>query len=77
MPMTEAVRQLRVQAAALSPVERADFALYLLTTLDPEEEGAAEAWRAEIARRVTAIRGGTAAGRPVDELLAELREQYP
>ena len=44
---------------------------------EPEEEGAQEAWRAEIARRVSEIKGGAAVGRPVEEFLAELRERYP
>jgi putative addiction module component (TIGR02574 family) len=61
----------------LSAAERADLASYLLESLEPEEEGAAEAWRAEIARRVAEIRSGQAVGRPVDDVLTELRERYP
>jgi putative addiction module component (TIGR02574 family) len=75
--MTEAVKQLQSQAGALSAAERAELAYFLLTSLEPEEEGVAEAWRAEIARRVTEIRSGQAIGRPIDEVLAELREQFP
>jgi putative addiction module component (TIGR02574 family) len=75
--MTEAVQQLKSQAGALSPAERADLAYYLLTSLEPDEEGAEEAWRTEIARRVAEIRSGQAVGRPIDDVLAELREQYP
>ncbi len=75
--MTEVVEQLKSQASALSDAARADLACFLLTSLDPEDEGAAEAWRKEIDRRVADIRSGKAIGRPVDELLAELRERYP
>ena len=75
--MTEAVEQLKSRAIDLSAPERADLAYFLLSSLEPEEEGAEEAWRAEVARRVAEIRGGSAVGRPVDEVLAELRERYP
>jgi hypothetical protein len=39
--------------------------------------GTHEAWREEIARRVAEVRSGNAPGRPLDEVLAELRERYP
>jgi hypothetical protein len=48
-----------------------------LSSLEPEAEGAEAAWDAEATRRVTEIRAGSARGRPVDELLAELREHDP
>lgn len=73
--MTEAVQQLKSQASALSSAERADLAYYLLISLEPDEEGAEEAWRTEIARRVAEIRSGQAVGRPIDDVLAELRER--
>jgi putative addiction module component (TIGR02574 family) len=75
--MTQAVEQLKSQAGALSHAERADLAYFLLNSLEPEEEGAEDAWRVEIARRVAEIRSATAVGRPVDEVLAELRERFP
>lgn len=75
--MTEAVEQLKSQVIALSAAERADLAYFLISSLEPEEEGAQEAWRKEIARRVTEIRNGRAIGRPIEEVLAELRERYP
>jgi len=74
--MTEAVEQLKSQASALSAPERADLAHFLLTSLEPEEEGVQEAWQAEIARRVAEIRNGSAVGRSADEALAELWERY-
>lgn len=75
--MTEAVEQLKSQAITLTVAERADLAYFLLTSLEPEEEGVEDAWRKEIARRVKEIRSGEAMGRPLDEILAELRERYP
>ena len=64
------------KAGRLSPAERADLAYFLLASL-AVEDGVEEAWQAEIARRVAQIRSGQAAGRPIDEVLAELRERYP
>lgn len=75
--MTQAVEDLKSQASALSQPERAELAHFLLTTLEPEDEGVEKAWREEVARRVAEIRSGKAAGRPVEEVLAELRELYP
>jgi putative addiction module component (TIGR02574 family) len=75
--MTEAVEQLKSQVRGLSVPERADLAHFLLSSLEPEEEGVQDAWRAEIDRRVTEIQNGTAVGRSADEVLAELRDRYP
>lgn len=75
--MTQAIEQLKSQATVLSAPERAELAYFLLCSLEPEEEGAQEAWRTEIARRVAEIRSGSAVGRPAEEVLAELRERYP
>ena len=75
--MTEAVEQLKTQMKLLSNPERAELAHFLLTSLEPEEEGAEEAWEAEVARRVAEIRSGQTVGTPADELFAELREQDP
>jgi len=75
--MTSAVEQLKSQAEQLSVPERADLALFLLHSLEPEESGAEEAWQTEIARRVDEIRRGAVEGYPLDEVLAELRLRYP
>jgi putative addiction module component (TIGR02574 family) len=75
--MTEAVQLMKTQAQSLSTAEKADLAYFLLSSLEPEDEGLEEAWRAEIGRRVAEIRSGTAIGRPVDEVISELRERYP
>lgn len=75
--MTDNVEQLKAQVGTLTQTERADLAYFLLTSLEPEEEGVEEAWQIEIARRVAEIRSGRAKGRSADEVLAELRERHP
>jgi putative addiction module component (TIGR02574 family) len=75
--MTEAVEHLKSQASILSVPERAELAYFLLSSLEPEEEGVVDAWRSEIARRVAEIHGRSAVGRPADDVLADLRERYP
>ena len=70
--MTEAVEQLKSQAITLSAAERADLAHFLLTSLEADEEGAEDAWRKEIARRVREIRNGQAVGRPLEDVLVEI-----
>lgn len=75
--MTETVEQLKSSVRNLTVPERAELAYFLLTLLEPEEEGAEEAWRSEISRRVAEIRSGQARGRSADEVLAELRERHP
>ena len=74
--MNQSIEQLKSQVSNLSAAERAELAYFLLTSLEPQEDGVEEAWRAEIGRRVEEIRKGQAVGRPVDEVLAELRERY-
>jgi putative addiction module component (TIGR02574 family) len=73
--MTPSIEQLKSQAGALSGPERAELAYFLLTSLEPDEAGADAAWQAEIARRVAEIRAGPARGRPVEDVLAELRQR--
>jgi putative addiction module component (TIGR02574 family) len=75
--MDSTIDRWKSQLATLPPGERAELAHFLLASLEPEEEGAEAAWDAEASRRVAEIRSGRAPGRPLDELLDELREQYP
>ncbi len=75
--MSPSLDELKVTAALLPPPERAELAHYLLDTLEPVEEGAAEAWREELLRRATDIRSGKAVGKPVEQVLTRLRERYP
>jgi putative addiction module component (TIGR02574 family) len=61
----------------MSNPERADLAHFLLRSLEPEEDGWAEAWREELALRLEEIRSGKAVGVPADDVLARLQERYP
>ncbi len=71
------VERYKTQLEKLSREERAELAYFLLSSLEPEEEGAAAAWDAEISRRVVEIRSGKANGKPAEQVFAELRERYP
>ncbi len=74
--MNDSIDRLKSQAQDLSATERADLASFLLDSLGPDA-AVEDAWRAEIARRVSAARAGRVTGRPLDDVLAELRETYP
>lgn len=71
------VERYKTQLEKLSREERAELADFLLSSLDPEEEGAAAAWDAEISRRVAEIRSGKANGKPAERVFAELRQRHP
>jgi hypothetical protein len=62
--MSEAVTQILAHINCLSQKERADLAYAFLRSLEPEEEGVAEAWDREVARRIAEIRSGQALGKP-------------
>lgn len=71
------VERYKTQLEKLSREKRAELAYFLLSSLEPEEEGAAAAWDAEISRRVAEIRSGKENGKPAEQVFAELRERYP
>ncbi len=76
--MSETATRLLDELVRLSPQERADIAYQLLRSLDDGEDADAEsAWDAELECRAHAIFGGTAKGRPAEEVFDELRKQYP
>jgi putative addiction module component (TIGR02574 family) len=75
--MNAVVEHLKDQMVVLSPRERAELAYFLLSSLDSDEVDVEAAWDAEAARRVQEIHSGQAVGRPMDELIDELRERYP
>ncbi|MGL6094744.1 MAG: addiction module protein [Fimbriiglobus sp.] len=74
--MSATMETLKTQAEALTASEKADLADYLISMLEGEDS-IREAWRVEILRRAAEVRNGTAVGRPVEEVLEELREKYP
>jgi len=75
--MTEAVAEILSRIDSLSQKERAELARAFLRSLEPEEEDVAEAWDAELSRRVAKIHSGQAAGKPAEQVFAELRERRP
>jgi putative addiction module component (TIGR02574 family) len=75
--MNLALEHWKSQLIALSPSERVELAHFLLTSLYPTEEGVESAWDSEASRRVEEIQSGGAEGRPVAEVIADLRERYP
>jgi putative addiction module component (TIGR02574 family) len=67
--MTQQTSELLQKALSLSEKERAELACSLLDSLDPEvEEGVAQAWDAEIARRAGEIDSGEVKPLPWDEV---------
>ena len=75
--MTKAALEIKSRLERLSQEERAELAGFLLQSLGPEERGSTAAWDEEISRRMSEIRGGTATGKPAEQVFAELRKQYP
>jgi putative addiction module component (TIGR02574 family) len=63
-------------ALALPPDERADLAREIIASLDgPPDEGSAEAWRAEIERRLRDIEEGRVGTVPWSEAERRVRER--
>lgn len=75
--MSALAEDLKSQLGGLPVADRAELAHYLLASLEPEDDGVAEAWREEIARRSQEIRSGMATGTSAEEFMKELREKYP
>ncbi len=75
--MPDVVTELKSQAERLTVPQRAELALFLPHSLEPVEEGAPAAWQAEINSRVTDILNDAVVGRPIDDVLADLRLRYP
>ena len=67
----------KAQLGELSVPERVELAHFLLSSIESAEDDVEAAWDEEASRRVEEIRSGQAIGRPVEDLLADLREQYP
>ena len=61
------VAELAAQIQQLSASEKRELMQLMLTDSDDPEQDADEAWRAEIVRRVKAIRNGEAAIRALQE----------
>ena len=79
--MTAAAEQIKTQLTLLSQQERAELAHFLLSSLEPIENESPEdieaAWLAVAQRRSEELRSGKVVGIPADQVMAELREQFP
>jgi putative addiction module component (TIGR02574 family) len=75
--MSPSLDDLKVTISALAPAQRVELAHFLLESLEPQEEGWAEAWREELVRRLEEIRSGQVVGVPAEEVLQQLSERYP
>jgi hypothetical protein len=65
--MSNAVAEIAEKIQTLSATEKNDLLRLLLQDLDGADQDADEAWRAEIVRRVKAIRNGEAAIKALQE----------
>lgn len=63
------------QALTLTERERAQLAHVLIASLESGEDFSEE-WDAEVCRRVRGIDDGSARGRPVADVVREIRMQY-
>lgn len=71
--MATSARKLFKEAMRLKPQERAALTGLLIESLEPEsEEGVAEAWLAEIERRMAELDSGSVQTVPWEELRARL-----
>ena len=74
--MARSARELYDEAMRLDPKERATLMRLLVDTLDTEaEEGAEDAWRAEIERRIADLDSGAVETVPWEELRARLYQR--
>ena len=73
------VEQIKEQFDSMTSAERADLALYLIRSLDGEdnadEQEVEQAWIEEVDRRVEEIKSGKAVGIPAEAFFASLREK--
>ncbi len=81
--MAVAMETLKAELAALTELERADLAHFLLNSSDDTTADDAdvnvdveEAWATELARRADDIQRGIAVGKPANQVFAELREKH-
>jgi putative addiction module component (TIGR02574 family) len=75
--MSPTLQDLKDASSILPAPQRAELAYFLLLSLEPGEDGWAETWREELARRLEEIQTGQVAGVPAEEVLTRLRERYP
>jgi putative addiction module component (TIGR02574 family) len=73
--MARSARELFDEAMRLDPTERAALMRLLIESLDTaSDDGAEEAWRVEIERRMAELEAGTVDAVPWEELRARLHK---
>ena len=74
--MARSARELFEEAMRLGPEERATLVRLLIDALDADsEEGAEDAWRAEVERRIAELDSGAVEAVPWEELRARLYQR--
>ena len=76
--MTDTAEKLAPVVMQLTVADRAELAHRLIRSLDAaaDDDDADTAWDAELEARLRRIESGESAGRPADEVLAEIRAKY-
>jgi putative addiction module component (TIGR02574 family) len=75
--MSALLEELKATLSGLPKHERAELASYLLHTLEPADEGAADEWLALAERRMDDVRAGRVVGIPAEQVLESLRRPRP
>jgi putative addiction module component (TIGR02574 family) len=75
--MNPTLEQIKANLSGLPAPDRAELADYLLRSLESSDKDVSEAWHVELKLRMADIRAGKVEGKPVEEVLARLRERYP
>ena len=73
--MSPTLDEIKAKLSGLPAPERAELVHYLLHTLEPAEEGAAEEWLALAERRMTDVPAGRVVGIPAEQVMESLRER--
>ena len=74
--MAKSAQKLFEEAMRLDPKERATLVRLLIDALDAKsDEGAEDAWRVEVERRITELDSGTVQTVPWEELRARLYQR--
>lgn len=74
--MTPTLQELKDASSGLPAPQRAELAHFLLRSLEPEDDGWAEAWKEELDRRLQEIHSGKIVGVPAEEVLTRLRKRF-
>ena len=76
--MSAIAEELKSQLAQLPTSDRAELAGFLLESLhDDDPRTQDDEWDAELARRLHDIESGAVVGIPAEDVLAEMRRDFP